>query len=584
MTPVVVQLTKTRISDGPPDAFLGPWCIPGEAPGRPVLSEGAPPEVFAQVGAEFPDLHRRVVAALTEVLNRTFGVTRSERYWALLTHPLLYHYLVSYLVKWKVVERALGSRSEGYEALCAFPRSASTPLLYSDLRVAYEEDDRFNLELFSLVCRGLGVPGATSPGIDGPRASRTRGSRAMQRRSRALYAWITEAKRSWTRARTDALGEDAVLYKDMEPAFATALGAATGLRFVPLDEVANLRSRPRLSPDGTLRGRASWSHADPLVDGILGGLRYHLPVRQLEGYPSLLRDARRRLDWSGDPAAVLFSILERPGYRVFTAEAMERGARIVSIQHGGNYGESAAAVSEGVERSFSDRFVTFGWRKDPEKDVPAGGFRTGGLSTAPEAPADGDVLLVAPLFQEYPHHVNWAPLDRQRDRTTLLERLPPAVRRRLVVRMRPARTASARLEREWLAPFPEIRLDEAREPIGAAMSRSSLVVIGYVFSTTLLEAVRMDRPFLVFDQGFESLLTPTARPAYDALRKAGLMRTDPVETAAAIPTILEDVSGWWSVPTRRTAVARYRERFVQEADLGAWTDLVRELVAGERAP
>lgn len=581
-----LQLTKTQAAGRAPDVLLGPWCIGAEVSGTPLLSVGAEPTDFVAAARAFPGVFMRVVEALTGIFNETFGISRSARYWALVTHPLLYHYLLSHLVKRSLVERALGGRTGEYEVHEAAPGPASSPLLYSDLRAAYEHDDLFNLELFSLVCRSLGVPGSSGRSRWRAPGGRAGVVRRLRRAALGAYVFSAATRRYRAHSRQRQLGEDAVVFKDIDPAFAHRLAERTHLRFVPIDEAVHLRPSLRSAPDEGLRTRVSWSHADPSIHSILQGLQYHLPVHQVETFPRLLEEARGQLSRHGGPGALLFGLLERPDYRVFAAEAMERGSRLVSIQHGGNYGESIAAVSTVIERYFSDRFVTFGWQEDPEKDVPAGGFRTFGLAPAPEPDSrpDGDVLLVAPLFQEYPHHLNWSPTTRHQERRILLEALPPAIRRRMIVRMRPGRSASARLEREWLAPFPELRIEEGREPIGTILGRSCLIVIGYVFSTTLLEAVKMDRPFLVFDQDFERFLTPVARPIYGELREAGLVRSDPAETAAAVEQILADVAGWWSAPRRRAAVTRYRERFVRDADLTSWSELMRELVGPGAAP
>ncbi len=545
-----------------------------------MLTEGATPGDFVAAAAAFPRVFDQVIERLARILNETFGISRSTRYWALITHPLLYHYLLSHLIKWQVVERALHGRVSELEVDYAVLAPDSTPLLYPHLRAAYEDDDRFNLESFSEICHGLGVPEARPPASG--RNPRHRGLLdAGRRKAQALYAFLVAWRRHRYRPELQSLDPHTVVVKDMAPGFVRELAIHSGLRFVDMDDVAAFRPTLRTAPDESLRRKASWTHEDPLVRSILRGLQYHLPVQQMESFPHVLEAAKRRLQRLGVPAVLTFGILERLEYRVLAAEAMCLGARLVSIQHGGNYGESVAAVSLVVERSFSDRFVTFGWQEDASLDVPAGGFRTLGLATEDAAAPEGHVLLVAPFFQEYPHHLNWSPEHRHRERRAFLDALPPTVRRRLVVRLRPGRAASARLEQEWLAPFPELRVDDGHETMETLLHGSSLVVIGYVFSTTLLEVVKMNRPFLVFDQGFETLLTPAAQPVYEALARAGLVHTDPVEAARAIGEALRGGAEWWAEPTRRAAVERFRERFVKEANLEEWMELLGDLVRGD---
>lgn len=448
-----LQLTKALFKARPADVLLGPWCRTPRVRGLPVLTEGATPADFVAAAAAFPYVFDRVIEALARIFNTTFGISRSTRYWALVTHPLLYHYLLGHLVKWHLVQRALDGRMSDYEVTYAVPGPESTPLLYPHLRTAYEEDDRFNLESFSVICRGVGVPGVLgSPGARVARRSGLLGS--GRRKLQALYAYAVARRRHWLRPRTQEIGPGTIVVKDMAPAFVQELAATSGLRFVDLDEVAALRPALRLAPDEALRRRAAWTHEDPLIASILEGLQFHLPVQQVECFPHVYEATSRTLGRRGVPDTLVFGILERLEYRLIAAEAMSRGARLVSIQHGGNYGESIAAVSLVVERTFSDRFVTYGWQEDAERDVAAGGFRTTSLAPGPPPTEDGHVLLVAPFFHEYPHHLNWLPEHRYRKKQAFLHPLPAGIRHCLVVRMRPGRTTSARLEREWLPRFP----------------------------------------------------------------------------------------------------------------------------------
>jgi putative transferase (TIGR04331 family) len=52
-----------------------------------------------------------------------------------------------------------------------------------------------------------------------------------------------------------------------------------------------------------------------------------------------------------------------------------------------------------------------------------------------------------------------------------------------------------------------------------------------------------------------------AKPAFDLLRKAGILFHDPIDAANKVNSVWEDVQGWWMEPKRQEARLKFMEIF-----------------------
>jgi putative transferase (TIGR04331 family) len=266
-------------------------------------------------------------------------------------------------------------------------------------------------------------------------------------------------------------------------------------------------------------------------------------------------------------------------------QACRRGAhpsRLVIIQHGGNYGESADmhVAWTDIERRVSDTFVSWGWGGGEANVVPLPAPRLMGI---PRASAGGDALLVVSgMVREYPspERFTGAPSAAE-SQERFLAALPSALLPRVRFRGHPRDGGTMEQQAPWHSRFPEVSLDRGDRPMQEEIVAARLVVVTYPFSTAFPECVAADQPVMVISDGRAPAAHPRAREAYAQLHATGVVHHDAAVAAQEAGRAFRDVQAWWRDPGRRAAVEAYRRAFAWTADdaVAHWRGFLHDQVA-----
>ncbi|MFI5350623.1 MAG: hypothetical protein ACHQ2Z_13840, partial [Elusimicrobiota bacterium] len=246
------------------------------------------------------------------------------------------------------------------------------------------------------------------------------------------------------------------------------------------------------------------------------------------------------------------------------------------VQHGGQYGTALWSYSEWHERMIADLYFTWGWSEDA-KTIP---MPAPWLTDAPpRAAVPGEILLVSTADARIPRQLFPAPLSGQWEtffaqRESFLAALPPEALAAARVRLFPVDfrwNERPRLQ----ARFPGLRFSAG--PMSASLSRAALVVTDHP-GTTMLETLAWDIPSLHFwdDALWES--RPSARRAFEPLRRAGLVHAAPESAARLAADVRRDPAAWWNAPAAREARREFVRRYARADPAWAseWTRVLRE--------
>lgn len=457
----------------------------------------------------------------------------------------------------------------------ALPKLAGADLLVP--RDAFEffvriHGEHYNLQLVSRLCETLGVPGETisfEPPEPPPRPeSASSFILILLRAAASVRRWPALICDSGLPAR-EVLG----------------LCARTGLASWPVPMVDPEIPIPDIDPArrARLKGLPAGSEFESTVAALLPD---ELPWIHLEGRAA--HEARVGAAAMAAPR-VLLSVdgwHYNEAFKTAAGSFAERGTRLVAVQHGGGYGLYERIWSEDLERAASDSYWCWGWTKpdgDPRlRDVPAPS-----LSTAPDDGAAGEGLLLV-AYGQPPYRYGFqsqaqagsfgAYLD---DRDRFLTELGD-LRGRCAVRLPHGNLGcdqSSKLSRS----FPEIRIETAAGPLHERLRRSALTIIDHP-ATSLLEALALDRPTLMFWRPDVWDCRASARPLLDGLRRAGVLFDEPRAAARAAVSAWRDPHAWWSRPEVREAVGAFQKNLaLNSPDWRArWAEALQAEVAAAR--
>lgn len=580
----LVQMTRMRPREVRPAFLLGEWCRGDGDAGAdvpPVLA-GYPVVAADEACAAVEEAYQAGLHQLAHWMNARCGVERGPEEWEFVVYRFLTYLASGAYFRHLYLAQALRAEP-GLVPATLHPDDWTAPREDGELNDWHESSDHLNLQIFSQAARVL-VPGA--PVLRRGDFHPVPGDPAFAE-PKVPAMDVRTALRQWVRRPRPPVGRGAVaLFPTHFPDAALAeIERGSGYR---LARAAFPRSWRRPAPyDAALRrGLPVTVQAEGWVRGFLDGLRFNVPRDYLEEIPRH-RALAERMARRGRPELVVGGFFRGVAERMWI-QACRRGprpSRLVIVQHGGNYGESAdteVAWTE-VERRVADTFVSWGWGAGEPKVAPMPAPR---LMAPLPATAGGALLIVSGNVREY------LPPDRFRgarpaagEQERFLEALPLELLPRVRFRAHPRVGATVEQQAPWRHRFPQVALDRRERSMHAEIAAARLVVVSYPFSTTFPECMAADRPVLVISHGRAPAAHPRAREVYARLQDAGVVHHDVVSAAREAARAYEDVESWWAEPARRSAVEAYRRDFARTAAdaVEQWRDFLRGQVAAARA-
>lgn len=580
-------LATTRLKSGwplnGPDVFLGGWCLHFKEEAAAYPNAVMPPYPWTGHEARTEGLQycadtiTRVVRGLSPFFSELLRVPLDERETRLLLGAIVGRIIIgtrhNFVCLQDVVERygplqTVGVRKEDYVV------PVTSEALVTELR-----RDAFQLQLISEICPLLEIAIEYEPANE----DRLR-SGAMAARTKSLGDTLRNTVKAL--ARRQSHHAQCLLYNStfsLSEVFALVLRSGFRVGMHPLVRYDTIEW-PR--PDAALRQELeshmrSFLGADLFEQAICKIVPSVLPVSLLEGlgvlntiaadnFPAPPKTIVSANAWNNDDA-----------FRLWAINALKRGSRLVSCQHGGAYGKRLLpGVGEGTEIAVVDRFISWG----------GSGQQARSTATLPIPPhylvnrsgsTDDSILYIGTTIDRWPFSIAHYPigpmffdyLDRQVD---FWNALSPDLRPNVLMRPNPGDAGwseMAQLRRR----LPELPMDDFSASFPERLRKARVAVVDNL-STTFVQSMGSDVPtILVWDPDIWAVNEEAGRH-FSALEKAGVYHRSPKAAASALARVWADPQGWWQSPDVAGPVKSFLNRYVMRAQDWA-SPWLRELLA-----
>ena len=307
-------------------------------------------------------------------------------------------------------------------------------------------------------------------------------------------------------------------------------------------------------------------------------LRYmiqrHLPKSYIENYQGL-RSQTKNLGWPEKPISIF--TCDAYGhddlFKLWAAEKVERGSKLLIGQHGGNYGIDLFNAEEEHVISISDKFLTWGWNKRPDKfvspednTISSFGIFTR-LTNKVQYKADGNLLFVSTNILRYSYRMFSIPISSQwlsyfEDQISFMKSLSNKVFDKTILRH--FKEDYGRNERtRWLENFPNLKIDDGVRDIVHLYSKSRLVVHSYN-ATSFLETLYLNIPTVIFWDMQLWEIRPESLIYFEEISNVGIFHETPESASNHINTIWGDVEKWWYSTEVQKARKTFCEQYAKE--------------------
>jgi putative transferase (TIGR04331 family) len=343
---------------------------------------------------------------------------------------------------------------------------------------------------------------------------------------------------------------------------------------------------PDVSADVNLRQEMIIPHASNPFEKIMEKIiPLQMPTAYLEGYQMLREQALKLFPKQPSLIYTSYAFSANEGFKVWAAENVDNGARLLLSQHGGHYGTGLWEQSEDHQIAISDRFYSWGWNNRSEtniKPMPSGKLQTAKkIKSNPESPILY-VLLDVPRYSYRMFSVPVGPqfLDYMSDQMAFLNTISPDVRE--LLRVRPKTTSYGwSIESRFKDTGFGGQLDSLEKSFLERL-RDSRLLISTCNQTTYLETFAANFPTLLFWNPLYWELRPQAEPFFDELRQIGILHDTPESAASKLNDIYDNPMEWWLEPERQLVVKKFNEEFALTSDdwLMKWKNEFRDVAEG----
>ena len=526
--------------------------------------------------------YENILKLLGGTLNSLHDEDMSERYWRIVLGPWLHFYLASLLDRWCWVISALEKYPYGTSVGLSrenfiIPRDS---LHHTNLL----KGDYYNLQLYSQLFEFLGLSFVKlNSSLTKSILEKKSGNNCLSEFAKTIVRKTINYLVNKAKPEIIITASDFSRWQEMQLFFRT-FGTISRV-YKPPPEL------PEIPIDNVLRSRlaALLPESTDFMGAALEILPAEMPQSFIEGYKHIRNFAQR--DFPKSPKAIYSSnsYWYDEVFKQWAGRCAEKGAKILTAQHGNHAGSMEWFPYEQHEIAISDRYYTWGWDNKSsgysQKIVPmvAPKLTWAVKSSLYDHNSKGNILMAVTSDLRFGFYLNGRPsqtksyLDWQ---LRFITSLSKETQLRLKIRQHQEDFGwdvtnrlrdsglNLKIDADWSTPF----LTE--------LGNCSLFICDHL-GTTLLESFAAGKPSVFFFDPARILLREEAKSYYNGLIRVGVLFHDPIEAANAVNLIANDPESWWQDHQRQNAVQHFTERFAR-ASKDAAKFWVRELISVTR--
>lgn len=573
-----------------PVLFLGEWC---KLYSQKHIWETIPHEVlpyhwddrnkFRRDYVYLQEFYERVLTALSQWLNKIHGEAHDVRYWRVIVGPWLFYFIHVFFDRYECVDQAVKSGKVSAARIGHYDPADWIPQDSGSLE-AWSLTDEYNQFLYSWLmgrlfgkcCEPIVLQGRTGPmtsgrGVGGFRVEKKILSQCIRFYEKVIpYRFNDVVLVSSYLDRFDLLRLQLSL--GQWPAFQPP---AVQLSVAKVD--FDMRSRNSLSfGKGCFEEFAAEIIPRQIPSLYVEGYR-QMRTRAVAAYPVRPKVILTANAFYGDEA-----------FKMWAAQCLERGARVIGVQHGGHYGTGQHNSSEEHEIKSCDQYWTWGWRGDSFGNIKP--MSAGKLNSCRAVKHDpgGDLLLIQNVLPRYAYRLysvalaSTGTLAYLQGQFAFVQLLSSEARQLLSVRLYQIDYGWSQQAR-WRDRFPNIKYDMGEQPFIKRLE-SCRLAIATQNTTTYLETFTANVPTIIFWNPDHCELRDSVKPYFDELKRVGIFHDSPESAAQKVNEIAMAPDSWWQQKHVQQAKDIFCQNFGRTSDtwLSEWRGAIHELMNNNR--
>ena len=502
-------------------------------------------------------IFERILNDLSKILNNIHSVNYSVRYWRIVVGPWLNYFIGILFDRWKMLN-SVAIRPESFECnILEREFGELTPYDMNHFNSLYVDDD-WNEGIYAELLINYFSDSINLKKVKQEKKNieqyTERSSMAVRVKSKVL------SYLDYSKNRKSQQGQ----YVFQGLSRATSLSLQCKLRQRPkfwhsheLDQVEPIEA----SRQWSILNNVEISPFEKIARAMVVN---HIPSLYLEGYLPAVSKIKS-LDLPQRPELVFTTngYSSDEFFKLWCADSIDSGSRLVIAQHGGHYGSGLFSATEEHEIKISDKYLTWGWTSaKSDKTLAVGNLNE---SVKPvKYNKDGRALIIGMGIPRYSYRMYAIPvanqwLDYFEEQSQFVTALGENVLNQLVVRPY-NKDYGWNMTSRWRARHPSVVIDKGQKSIRSMMSQTRIYIATYN-ATTYLESLLWNVPTIIFWNPNHWELRPEAKESYDLLKSVGIFHESPQSAAEKINQVWDDVDLWWQSDEVQAARVQFCHEF-----------------------
>ena len=291
----------------------------------------------------------------------------------------------------------------------------------------------------------------------------------------------------------------------------------------------------------------------------------NLPKIFIEDF-SNLENNLKSYKYSKNPKTILTSgtLSHDTMFSYYVARNVEKGSKLLIVQHGGCYGQFLFHSEQDHEIKISDKYLTWGWKDNKKKVIPFGSFNPIIKNKIYKDKEKKNLLIILKLPISYLSRLDSSMGVNQvfkyyEECINLVQQLKKFnIEKNIIIRTKNARYGFDE-KKIWNSYFKDINLDIGKTQI-TELYEKSRVIIHTSIGTSYLETLRLNIPTIVYNKLDSFYLNKRTQLFFKKLKKEKIFFESEYEASKHINRIWKNTDEWWN----NKSLQKVRQDFCEE--------------------
>jgi len=290
-----------------------------------------------------------------------------------------------------------------------------------------------------------------------------------------------------------------------------------------------------------------------------------IPTVYLEGFKNMIVAARDSLLPKKIKNIFTANIYKDNIFKFWAADQLNKGAKLLIYQHGGNYGIDKNLWGLKHELNVCDNFFSKGWKMEKNKKIfPAVNFFS--MRSKKIEKETKKILLVAPVLDIFrtdnnlKYQNNFEQINMIK---IFLSNIEEKIFNKIYLKPHPKEYLhSYSLSEEILKKFPKIKILKKKDPVENIYNDYCLIIFFYN-STSFGNIINFNLPSILITPEiyFKKMMESQSQKTFKNLQDSKLYFTDSFKASLHINSQFKDLNKWWNLKKTLDGRKNFEENY-----------------------